>query len=550
MRIKAIILTVSLLLGLVTPYTAVAGENDSSVDSVNTVVEEINSEGDVVLKITADELQGKGFSVGDEVRVELAGLGFDEKIPFFFVDGDSEPDEAALINNDGQAALSVNKGSFAEGFGYTPQAVEGSRKKRWTDSSGAQIKPLAAKITLIEKGKYLQQYNLRNPERSNDRDDYETDAGYANFREVHAGRIAPDLLYRSSSPINNALNRADYAAQMMKNLGVRCVINLSDDDKTALKYMEKSGNEYYKKLYDEGNVICLKLSYDFDSPEFKQGICKAVKFMGSHEGPYLFHCTEGKDRTGFLAVVLESLMGASVAEMSTDYMRTYKNFYDFDKGTQQFKYTRKNYLGEIFADMAGTKNRAQITETDFHKAAVDFLTSGGVSQEEIDTLVDILRKKDQPYEEIPEITSDMTGADANGKVMLGMQDENFTVFSGKEIKPGRRTLVINGTYMYNGRDYRIAYKTNKHAGTMKVTVSFKGRMQSSLGAKKIVFEYGITPKPVTKDDVRVRLNKKETKVKFVKDIERKKAVPRKYYTVDMEKREITFYGDYSGVVGF
>ena len=32
--------------------------------------------------------------------------------------------------------------------------------------------------------------------------------------------------------------------------------------------------------------------------------------MASHEGPYLIHCTEGKDRTGFVSALLECLIGA------------------------------------------------------------------------------------------------------------------------------------------------------------------------------------------------------------------------------------------------
>ena len=511
------------------PASVLADENDLSV---RTEVEEINSEGDAVLKVTAQELLDKGFSVGDKVLVELPGCGYSETMPFFVTDSDSETDEAAVVNNDGMASVSVAKGSFAQ-------------------SLGAGIKPgTAAVITLKEKGVYLEQYQMRNPERSYDRDDYETDAGYANFREVSAGRIAPDILYRSSSPINDISNRADYAARMMKNLGVRCVVNLSDDDKKALKYMEDSGNTYYKALYDEGNVICLKLGFDFDSPEFKQGICEAVRFMGSHEGPYLFHCTEGKDRTGFLAVVLEGLMGASVAEMTKDYMMTYRNYYYFDKGSEEFSYTRKNYLGEIFSDMSGTRRKTELSALDYHKAALDFLKSGGVTDEEINAITEKLEDKTAAYEEIPEIAVEASDADAEGKAALGMQDEDFAVFSGKEIKPGRRTLVVNGTYMYNGRDYRIAYKSNKHAGNMKVTVSFKGRTQKLTGVKKVVYEYGIAPREVSEGDVRVKLNKNGTKVKFVKDIERKKAVPRKFYTVDMDKRVITFNGDYSGTVKF
>jgi len=52
--------------------------------------------------------------------------------------------------------------------------------------------------------------------------------------------------------------------------------------------------------------------------------------MASADGPYLVHCLEGKDRTGFVCIVLEALMSATYQEIVDDYMLTYNNYYHID----------------------------------------------------------------------------------------------------------------------------------------------------------------------------------------------------------------------------
>ena len=47
--------------------------------------------------------------------------------------------------------------------------------------------------------------------------------------------------------------------------------------------------------------------------------------MTGQEGPCYIHCTEGKDRTGFVCLLLEALCGANYGELRDDYMTTYAN---------------------------------------------------------------------------------------------------------------------------------------------------------------------------------------------------------------------------------
>ena len=52
---------------------------------------------------------------------------------------------------------------------------------------------------------------------------------------------------------------------------------------------------------------------------------------------YYVHCTEGKDRAGFVSALLECFMGASYDEVVADYMVTYKNYYGVEPGTDKYE---------------------------------------------------------------------------------------------------------------------------------------------------------------------------------------------------------------------
>jgi protein tyrosine/serine phosphatase len=388
---------------------------------------------------------------------------------------------------------------------------------------------------------------MRNPERSNDRSDFSSDAAYANFREITAGNIGPGLLYRSSSPINNDINRADYAAEKMEEAGVRTVVNLSDSYKKAEDYLQKSGNEYYGKLYEEGNVTCLNLSYEFASPEFNEGIVDAVEFMSLHEPPYLIHCTEGKDRTGFLAVVLEALMGASDSEMTSDYMLTYKNFYNFDKDSNEFEYAKKNYLKEIFMDLSGVDNKKELKHLDYHQATLDFLRDGGVTEEQIQTVIEKLEDKTSNYTQIPSFAVSATDIDEKGRAELPLQEGIRAVYDGKPVKPGKNTIVVNGVYMYNGRDYKVTYKDNEHSGMMKMVITFMKRTDVyDEGIKKVSLPVYINPQRVNEENILIKMEKDRSGIRFIKDRNRDEHIKKKYFIESSSRGRVVFKGDYIG----
>jgi len=547
-----------LALSMLFPACVLADEEEGyEKDSIylETSITSINNEGDIILGVTEKELLDAGFSIGDEVKVVIRSYDYSEKMPFFTSDSDSEPDECALIIDGKTASLSAAKSCFAEDEDllYSEKGSDG--KLIWEDQDGNNGIGVGVKIYLHEKGNYLRQYNMRNPERSNDRDDYSSGKRYANFREVTAGTIGREVLFRSSSPINDAIGRAEYAAKRMEKAGIRTVINLSDSRSEAEKYIKKSGNSYYKKLMDQGDVLTLDLDYDFDSEGFKKGMAQAAKFMSEHEGPYLIHCTEGKDRTGLLSALLEALMGASVREMSDDYLSTYRNFYNYSSDSEEYDYAKSKYLKEIYRAIADADSNSELVGMDYHDAALDYLKDGGASDDVINRLIEKLKGKGENINNVLSFSVDpeaaASAAASEGVLKPISEEQTIAVYSGSRIRPGKSSVEVNGTYLYNRRDYQISYRNNIHAGIMTATVKFKKKTDVyDSGVKKIVLSYTIDPKKLKEEDVKIKLNKKKTEVKHVRDLQRDEIIKKKYYSVDMKSRKITFNGDYSGVVSF
>jgi hypothetical protein len=67
------------------------------------------------------------------------------------------------------------------------------------------------------------------------------------------------------------------------------------------------------------------MNFNGMSRQFCVQLRKGIQFMLNRPGPYLIHCYAGVDRTGFVAIVLEALMGATLHEIIDDYL---KSFFD------------------------------------------------------------------------------------------------------------------------------------------------------------------------------------------------------------------------------
>lgn len=353
-RLLCAVLVFLLVLGVV-PVMAEAAAISCKVDRVNEY-------GHAKLDITEADFTSAGFALGDIVTVTSGSYTGD--MPVF--NGYYADRGGFLLRvdpNDGDIGLCINYGNFSEASGIV---------------AGDDVT-----ITLKEKGGALETQELNALVYSDDRADFASDVVFANFRPVVEGK-----LYRSASPINNKTNRARYADDLIRQAGVQAVMNMSDtpEDVAASIAAEDFASPYYRDLFEAGKVCAQKLPTDFTGENFAPGIVTGFSFLAEQETPYLVHCLEGKDRTGFAIMMLEALMGWSQAQIVTDYMKTYDNYYGILPDTAKYDLIVEKNIQEMLYYVAGLETGASLAETDLKAAAEAYLLNHGMAEEALEQL--------------------------------------------------------------------------------------------------------------------------------------------------------------------
>jgi len=146
-----------------------------------------------------------------------------------------------------------------------------------------------------------------------------------NFREIRMGNIAPNTLYRSSHPIKDD-KQEPVISMLASTARIAAVLNLSDFDAEIKRKVFFA--PWYNKLLKNNRVIALGMDFSQTSEYFQKKLKKGFQFIISTEGPWLIHCHAGIDRTGFVSIVLESLMGATLDEIINDYLQSFNSIYN------------------------------------------------------------------------------------------------------------------------------------------------------------------------------------------------------------------------------
>ena len=271
-------------------------------------------------------------------------------------------------------------------------------------------------ITLVEHGGYEYEQNLVGGlTYSKDPRDYEAKNGiskeevFANFRAVHSDAMKEDVLFRSASPFDNANNRAPYVEEVAKENGIDYVLDLADSQAKIDGYKEAEvwqDLDYSQLLLDNDQVCLMAMSAAYEGAGYQSALVKGLNSALEHGATkILFHCTEGKDRTGFVGLLLESLCGATYEEMLQDYMLTYDNYYNL---TEESDKTAYDYIVDLkFNDMVnylltfdssleamgdGTYDLGSVTGENFATAARNLLSKAGMSEENLEALTALLKK--------------------------------------------------------------------------------------------------------------------------------------------------------------
>lgn len=327
--------------------------------------------GNADIDITNTDLLAKGFTYGDSVDVELENGYKLEDIPFL----------SGMYVEYGEPMVygkaSKDKVSFIQKY------------KSFVDTSKAQ-EQMAYTIALNETSKYSYIEEVGNLVSSNNFADYENEIEFANFREVKVGDIKEGRLFRSASIIDNSANRRDYAAKLALDNGIKTIINTIDKVDAYNELLTTIEGES-KTLIENCTVINAPISNDYQAEKNNKMIVEGLNELINNDLPCLIHCLEGKDRIGYELAIIEALCNATYEEIVDDYMLTYKNYFGLTKDNEPEKY---NYIKETNIDAMLTfiTKTKDLQDLNYQEAATTFLIDYGMSEENINALIDKLCK--------------------------------------------------------------------------------------------------------------------------------------------------------------
>ena len=359
------------------------GRKTPSLSRANIMHEE--EFGGVYIDITIDDFNKLGFEYGDSVDVEFSNGCKLEDIPYY----------NGYYTQNGEELLVAYPG-----YPYIKACINNGNDL-W-EEAGLASKD-SAEVVLREKGKYKDIQSARDIHYEDDRSKFPSDEAFANFRDAAVGDIRPGVFFRSASPCDNQHKRAPYVDKLIESVKVQFILNLADTPAKIEGYINAPdfNSPYFLSLYrtgmvgtplkellQSGQVDPIALNMNYSSPEFRQKVANGFIAMAESEGPYLVHCTEGKDRTGFVCILLQALCGASYEEIVTDYMITYDNYYEISTTKQKDKYDVivDSVLKPMVRVIDGGKDNPTVAE--LKAGAEQYLLAGGMSRDQIQKLRD------------------------------------------------------------------------------------------------------------------------------------------------------------------
>ena len=402
----SLLLSLVLMLSLALPASAAETEYPTLEGGVT----EIQKYGNIVLDIDPADLKDGGYTYGDLLTVTVNGTGYDMPLCTNY----SDVDTGALVLRDSEGVLiaAINMGDFATSNGLAAKVTAEDGSYTWEFPEGQSLESITVSISMKEQGGYYDQYLIHQLTRTDERADYASDAVFANFRNVAVGDLGENAFFRSSSPVNNELGRASYADDLAEASGIQAVMNLADSNELIEGYIAAEGfdpatiAEDGMGVDEVGNTF-KQGTVDVDAADFKSGLAEGLRFFAENEGPYLVHCTEGKDRAGFVSALLECLMGATYDEVVADYMTTYVNYYHLEEGGEQYEAVKNSNIVSILTNITGAAEGTDLTTVDLAAAAEDYMLDAGLTADEVTALKANLAKDytvetEAPAEETPE----------------------------------------------------------------------------------------------------------------------------------------------------
>ena len=241
-------------------------------------------------------------------------------------------------------------------------------------------------IKVNEAGKYKAVEETLSISYSDKRDEYESDEQFANFREITVGNIKPGKLYRGASPLDNTRKRANIVSSLLEKNGIKYNIDLADKLENIYSQEKYVITPYMQSLIDGNNAIFLGMAAAYKADDFSIKMKRMFLSMLNNEGPYYIHCLEGKDRTGYVCMVIEALCGASYDELIDDYFITYKNYYGIEKGSEKYNVIKSMHIDEMIRYVFSFDNSTTLLGAGYYSKARAYLENIGLTDSQIDAL--------------------------------------------------------------------------------------------------------------------------------------------------------------------
>lgn len=329
-----------------------------------------NEFGGAALDVTEADMTKAGFTLGDLISIAIGGREID--MPYY--DG--------YYTRHGEF-LCVAYPTYPS-ICFTANDIGLPEELRGLEGHDVTIR-------MKEKGGCLDVQKALSMKYTNNREEYPdlSDAEFANARVVAAGKIASGRLCRSSSPFSNEIGRSGYVSDFLASQKVMTVLNLTDTEEKILGYDMPA---YSRQLWEGGGVILCPLKADPTADDYNARLIEALKELSLRPAPYLVHCTEGKDRTGYVCALLEGLCGATYEEIVADYLTTYNNYFRItpEKDPAVCQALVSLRLNTCLMHYAGVSDERKLPEVDYAKAFSQYLLSHGMTQQQIDALIKAL----------------------------------------------------------------------------------------------------------------------------------------------------------------
>ena len=349
--------------------------------------------GGIYIKTTIEDFNKLGFEYGDSVDIKFSS-GYEMKDQPYYNGYYVDAGESLLVGYPGYDYIKATL-NYGDDLWYIAKFKDG-------DTGTVTVK-------LNKKKKYLDIQNTMDITYIDDRDKYEgTDAEFVNFRDVssNVSVIKPNMIYRSASPCDGKHNRPKYVDRLIDSANIQYIMNLADTVEKIESYITKYNLEtiapYFLSLYrnnkffftstNNEKIVPLAMNMNYKSKEFQQKLAQGFNAMAVSDGPYLIHCLEGKDRTGFVCIVVEALCGATYQQMVNDYMETYKNYYGItlEKDPLRYRIIKERNIDAMLRFLSGDDN-VDLENTNFSNSIKNYLIEGGMTEANVNSFINKIK---------------------------------------------------------------------------------------------------------------------------------------------------------------